>query len=99
MGRESVNEAGRHFARRFGFPANGMVNGGNETEIHSLLRQGETARATSRLLSARIRAGARGGDMLIATSLNTYGTTTGRLLLREKQLIIYRHFDRAAATV
>lgn len=98
MGRESVNEAGRNFARRFGFPANGMVNGGNETEIHSLLRLGETACAKSRLLSAKIEAGARGGDMLITASLNTYSTTTGRVLMREKQLIVYRHFGGAAAT-
>ncbi|HEY4068763.1 MAG TPA: MaoC family dehydratase N-terminal domain-containing protein [Burkholderiaceae bacterium] len=97
MGREAVSEVGRNFARRFGFPGNGMVNGGNETEIHSPLRLGETACATSRLVSARVKAGARGGDMLFTTSLNTYRTTTGRLLMREKQLIIYRNFNAAAS--
>lgn len=96
IGREAVSEVGRNFARRFGFPANGMVNGGNETEIHSLLRLGETACAVSRLLSARVKPGARGGDMLFMTSLNTYRTTTGRLLMREKQLGIYRNFNVAA---
>ena len=97
MGREAVSEIGRNFARRFGFPGNGMVNGGNETEIHSLLRVGETAAASSRLVAARVKAGARGGDMLFTTCLNTYTTTTGRLLLRERQLIIYRNFNAAAS--
>lgn len=96
MGREGVNESGRNFARRFGFPPNGGVNGGNEAEIHSALRLGETACASSRLLSARVKAGARGGDMLFATSLNTYATLGGRLLMREKQLMIYRNFNAAA---
>jgi len=95
MGREAVSEVGRNFARRFGFPGNGMVNGGNETEIHSPLRVGETACASSRLLSARVKTGTRGGDMLFTTGLNTYATTTGRLLMREKQLIIYRNFNAA----
>lgn len=99
MGREAVNEVGRNFARRFGFPGNGMVNGGNECEVHSLLQVGETATATSRLLSARVKAGARGGDMLFTTSLNTYRTTSGRVLLREKQLIIYRNFNAKAGAV
>lgn len=97
MGREAVNEVGRNFARRFDFPGSGMVNGGNECEVHSLLRVGETASATSRLLSARVKAGARGGDMLFTTCLNTYRTTSGRTLLREKQLIIYRNFNVNAA--
>jgi acyl dehydratase len=97
MGREAVNEVGRNFARRFGFPGNGMVNGGNDCEVHSLLKVGETVAATSRLLSARVKAGARGGDMLLTTSLNTYRTTSGRTLLREKQLIIYRNFNAKAA--
>ena len=96
MGRESVNEIGRNFARRFGFPGNGMVNGGNEVELNSLLRVGETASASSRLLSARVKSGSRGGDMLFTTSLNTYRTTSGRLLMREKQLIIYRNFNAHA---
>jgi hydroxyacyl-ACP dehydratase HTD2-like protein with hotdog domain len=95
MGREAVSEVGRNFARRFGFPGNGMVNGGNETEIHSSLRVGETACASSRLLSARVKTGTRGGDMLFTTGLNTYKTATGRLLMREKQLIIYRNFNAA----
>ena len=92
MGREAVNEVGRNFARRFGFPGNGMVDGGNECEVHSLLKVGETATATSRLLSARVKAGARGGDMLFTTCLNTYATTSGRRM-RERQLIIYRNFN------
>lgn len=95
LGREAVNEVGRNFARRFGFPASGLVNAGNECELHSLLAVGEAATGTSRLLSARVRPGARGGDMLFTTALNTYRTTSGRLLLREKQVIIYRHFNAA----
>lgn len=96
MGREAVSEVGGDFARRFGIPATGMVNGGNEAEIHSLLRVGETACASSRLLDARVKSGGRGGDMLFATSLNTYTTATGRLLMRARQLVIYRNFDAAA---
>jgi hydroxyacyl-ACP dehydratase HTD2-like protein with hotdog domain len=93
MGREAVNEVGRNFSRRFGFPGSGMVNGGNEVEIHSLLRAGETARATSKLVSARIKESRASGKMLMTVSLNCYFALGGRLLMRERQTIIYRNFD------
>ena len=93
MGREAVNEVGRNFSRRFGFPSSGMVNGGNEVQIYSLLRAGETARANSTLVSARIKESRASGRMLITVSLNRYFAISGRLLMKERQTIIYRNFD------
>lgn len=93
LGREGVNEVGRNFSRRFGFPGGGMVNGGNEVEIHSLMRAGETSRASSTLVSARIKDSRANGKMLMTVSLNCYFTMTGRLLMKERQTIIYRNFD------
>jgi acyl dehydratase len=93
MGREAVNEVGRNLSRRFGFPGSGMVNGGNEVEIHSLLRTGETARASSTLVTARIKESRTSGKMLMTVSLNRYFALSGRLLMKERQTIIYRNFD------
>lgn len=92
MGREGVNEIGRNFGRLFGLPDHGAVNGGNDVEIHSLLAVGETVRASSRLVGASVKTGAKGGSMLLTTVLNTYRTTAGRLLLRERHTSIFRHF-------
>ena len=92
MGREGVNEIGRNFGRLFGLPDHGAVNGGNDVEIHSLLAVGETVRAASRLVGASVKTGAKGGSMLLTTVLNTYRTTAGRLLLRERHTSIFRHF-------
>ncbi|MBB5214425.1 FAS1-like dehydratase domain-containing protein [Parapusillimonas granuli] len=92
LGREAVNEVGRNFGRHSGIPDHGMVNGGNDVEFFSFLEVGETVRAQSRLLEARVRRGRSSGNMLITTSLNTYSTTSGRLLLRERQSILYRDF-------
>jgi acyl dehydratase len=90
-GREGVSEIGRNLARQLGFAAGThIINGGNAVEVHSLLRVGETATAASRLLKAGMKRGASGGDMLVTESLNTYATTSGRWLLRERQVIAYR---------
>src|SRR5690606_4292285 len=93
LGREAMSEPGRHFGRMFGLPNKGMVNGGNDVEFHSFLLLGETIKAHSTLLEARIKQGRAGGAMLITTSLNSYFTTSNRLLMRERQSIIYRNFQ------
>jgi hydroxyacyl-ACP dehydratase HTD2-like protein with hotdog domain len=95
LGREGVNEIGRNFSRLFGFPSKGMINGGNDVEIFSLLRAGEISRANSKLVSARIKESKSNGKMLVTASLNSYFTSTGRPLMRERQTIIYRNFDNA----
>jgi acyl dehydratase len=92
MGREAVNELGGSFARRFDLPEGGMVNGGCEVELHSLLRLGETLSATCRLVGASVKKGSQGGQMLLTTFLNTYSTTSGRLLLKSRQVTVYRDF-------
>ncbi|NGM88667.1 hypothetical protein G5B35_15270 [Parapusillimonas sp. SGNA-6] len=93
LGREAMSEIGRNFGRMFGIPNSGMVNGGNDVEFHSFLQLGERVRADSTLLEARIKQGRVGGSMLIVTALNRYSTTSDRLLLRERQSIIYRNFQ------
>lgn len=93
LGREAMTEVGRNFGRTFGISNRGMVNGGNDVEFHSFLQVGETVRADSKLLEARLKQGRVGGSMLITTSLNSYFTTSGRLLMRERQSIIYRNFQ------
>lgn len=93
LGREAMTEVGRNFGRTFGISNRGMVNGGNDVEFHSFLRVGETVRANSKLLEARLKQGRIGGSMLITTSLNTYYTTSNRLLMRERQSIIYRNIN------
>jgi len=93
MGREGVSEAGRNFGRRFGLPDHGAVNGGNDAEIHGLLAVGETVHADSRLLGASVKTGSQGAPMLLTTVLNTYRTTTGRLLLRERHTSIFRNYE------
>lgn len=92
MGREAVNEIGRNFSRRFGFPSSGMVNGGNDVEIFSLLKLGETLNASSELISAEIKEG-KSGKMLVTVTSNSYFTEANRVLLKERQTIIYRNFE------
>jgi acyl dehydratase len=93
MGREGVSEAGRDFGRRFGLPDHGAVNGGNDAEIHGLLAVGETVQAGSRLIGANVKTGSQGTPMLLTTVLNTYRTTAGRLLLRERHTSIFRNYE------
>ncbi|MCM5570400.1 MaoC family dehydratase N-terminal domain-containing protein [Burkholderiaceae bacterium FT117] len=97
MGREGVNEIGRNLAARLGIALPGAVNGGNDVEIASLLRVGETVSATSAIVGASVKSGSRGAAMLIVRTLNTYRTTGGRLLLKEKQTSICRNFGAAAS--
>jgi acyl dehydratase len=90
FGREGSSEVGRNLAQIFGMPSQGVLNGGNRVQIHSLLRPGEAVRASSRLEAARYRKGKRGGAMLIFDTTNEYETITGRPLLTEHQSIIQR---------
>lgn len=90
FGREGASEVGRDIAQMFDLPAQGLLNGSNKVQIHSLLRVGETVRARSRLAAARYRRGARGGAMMIFETANEYETTLGRPLLTEHQSIIQR---------
>jgi len=90
IGREGVCEVGRNMAQLFDLPSQGLLNGANKVQIHSLVRLGETVQATSRLVAARHRTGAHGGSMLIFETVNEYETTTGRPLLSEHQSLICR---------
>ena len=93
LGREGVNEIGRNLSRRFGLPSRGIVNGGGDVEVFSLLRVGETVCAASTLAGASVKRSAQGGAMLLTTALNTYRTRDGRLLLKERQTTVHRHFE------
>lgn len=88
MGREGVNEVGRHMAGHFGFEI--AWNGGNKVEVHSLARLGERVAAESTLAGAYARVGRVGGRMLFFETLNRYSTTTGRPLVTERQVMICR---------
>ena len=90
FGREGASEVGRNIAQMFDLPPQGLLNGSNKAQVHSLLRVGETVRARSRLAAARYREGARGGAMMIFETANEYETTSGRPLLTEHQSIIQR---------
>lgn len=91
MGREGVNEVGRHMAGHFGFEI--AWNGGNKVQIHSLARAGERVVADSTLAGAYSRVGKVGGRMLFFETLNRYATTTGRPLVTERQVMICRMSD------
>ena len=88
MGREGVNEVGRHMAGHFGFEI--AWNGGNKVQIHSLARAGERVMAESILAGAFSRVGKVGGRMLFFETLNRYATTAGRPLVTERQTMICR---------
>lgn len=88
MGREGVNEVGRHMAGHFGIEI--AWNGGNKVEIHSLARLGDRVEAESTLAGAYARVGRVGGRMLFFETLNRYSTTTGRPLVTERQVMICR---------
>lgn len=90
QGREGVNEVGRDLAARFGWRAAGGMNAGNRVQVHSLARVGERLRARSVLASAKLRRGARGGEMLFLETLNRYSEAGGRPLLDERQTVVYR---------
>lgn len=89
-GREGVNEVGRDFALKFGLAAGGGMNAGNRVQVHSLARVGERVCASSRLVGARRRSGARGGEMMFFESLNEYWEAGGRALVTERQMVVLR---------
>ena len=93
FGREGASEVGRNIAQMFNLPAQGLLNGSNKVQVHSLLRLGETVQARSRLAAARYRKGKRGGAMLIFETANDYETATGRPLLTEHQSIVQRQLE------
>jgi acyl dehydratase len=93
MGREGVSEIGRNLGARFGLSTNGMLNGGSQIEIQSLLRLGETVCAECKLVGAVTRRGTNGREMLILEALNEFRTTSGRPLLLERQVTVFRHLD------
>jgi hypothetical protein len=88
MGREGVNEIGRHMAGHFGYEI--AWNGGNKVEVHSLARAGERVTAESILVGAYARVGKVGGRMFFFETLNRYRTITGRPLVTERQTMICR---------
>ena len=90
LGREGVCEVGRNLAQILGLPPQGLLHGGCQVQVHSLVRPGEYVRAQSTLRAVRRRNGQRGGDMLVYDTANTYETTTGRPLLTEFQSMIQR---------
>lgn len=90
QGREGVNEVGRDVASRFGLDAAGGMNAGNQVEIHSLARVGETIVANSTLVGVKRRFGKRGGDMFFFETLNRYAERSGRPLVTERQTVVLR---------
>jgi acyl dehydratase len=90
LGREGTCEVGRNLPKLFGLSPQGLLNGGNSVQIHSLVMLGETVEASSYLTGARFRKGKRGGSMLIFETTNEYKSTSGRPLLTERQSIIQR---------
>ena len=90
QGREGVNEVGRDVASRFGLEAAGGMNAGNQVEIHSLARVGETILANSTLVGVKRRVGKRGGDMFFFETLNRYAERSGRPLVTERQTVVVR---------
>jgi acyl dehydratase len=90
LGREGTCEVGRNIAQLFGLAPQGLLNGSNKVQVHSLLAVGETVQAQSRLMAARYREGKRGGAMLIFETANEYQTISGRPLLTEHQSVVQR---------
>lgn len=90
IGREGVCEVGRNLAQLLGLPPQGLLNGGCQVQVHTLVRPDEYVQARSRLVGARRRSGRRGGDILIYDTENTYETTDGRPLLTEVQSMVQR---------
>jgi len=90
QGREGVNEVGRDLAQRFGWPAGGGMNAGNQVQVHSLARVGERIQVRSLLAGAKRRRGPRGGEMLFVETLNRYSEAGGRPLLDERQTTVLR---------
>ena len=90
LGREGVYEVGRNLAQVFGLDPAGGMNAGNQVEVHSLARVGETVQADSTLVGAKRRTGTRGGEMFFFETLNRYTVSTGRPLITERQTVVLR---------
>ncbi|QBY56216.1 FAS1-like dehydratase domain-containing protein [Cupriavidus oxalaticus] len=90
LGREAVCEVGRAFAKRFGLPPQGLLNGGTNVCIYALARPGDTVKASSRLAGVRCKTGRHGERILVFDTENRYQTTAGQLLVHEHQTILHR---------
>lgn len=88
LGREGVTEIGRDLAERFGLPPGGVLNGGNQVQVHSLARPGERICGRSTLADVRHRQGSRRGPMLFLDTVNAYWESSGRPLLTERQTVV-----------
>lgn len=93
LGREAVTDIGRLNPVRLGVPSGGIFNGGNDVEIHSLARPGDTLVGQCILAGAIYSADHALGPSVMVYTLNRYGTTAGRALITERQIIGYRVLD------
>lgn len=93
LGREAVTDVGRLDPMRLGVPPGGIFNGGNFVEIHSLARPGDTIAAECILVGASFGADHPVGPSILVDTLNRYGTTSGRDLITERQVMGYRVWD------
>ena len=90
LGREGVTDIGRLDPARLGVPPGGIFNGGNFVEIHSLARPGDTLTAECVLAGAAFNPDHAVGPSVMVDTLNRYGTTSGRALITERQVMGYR---------
>jgi acyl dehydratase len=90
IGREASNDVGRPDASFLGLDPSGIMNGGNKVEIHSLARVGERICADSQVIGASHCSSHPAGQALLLETLNRYWESEGRLLITERQTIIYR---------
>ncbi len=90
IGREASNDVGRPDASFLGLNPSGIMNGGNKVEIHSLARLGEHICADSQVIGASHCSDHSAGPALLLTTLNRYWESSGRLLITERQTMIYR---------
>jgi hydroxyacyl-ACP dehydratase HTD2-like protein with hotdog domain len=88
-GREAgAREVGVDIAERFSLPFRRLLNGGAEVEVHRRARIGDQVTASSRLVSAVMKAGKSGRFMLVTTESEF--SSMDELLLRVWQDIIIR---------
>jgi acyl dehydratase len=91
LGREGVTDVGRPDGARFGIDSAGVMNGGNQVEVHSLLQVGEKIRAESVVAGAAFHDEVPGGGPgLSLDTVNRYWESSGRPLLTERQTMLYR---------
>lgn len=70
-------------------PAAGALNGGGDAEFSSLAEHGDRVVAKSRYADIRERTG-RSGRSIFVTIETTYRTDRGRLLIRMREVLIWR---------